>query len=825
MDELEDQRRLIDTTVSKAFGVVRSRLGVQLEESHALKRELEKQSEELLRLQQRLSNFDAVQRENEQLRKELGDLRRQHASATPQREYDELEHERDALIRDNQLKQKTIDSLRAMINYEKTKSKDWWHHSRASPSSPSRRESSLQQRNEVATARHTSSVLGDIPAMSNQALLQKLVSPLKETLTDAKSSAPLAQTGTEMQPSSFSVKGFVDEDVLPPLLATGKTEDLGGPTSFPGSDDTCSHGDSSSELLPTTSPPLPSSPSVRRSDESNLLHERSDQSTTEYFSSDSTAPPSQPCLNQECNQEKLRDDLSLESLEVVSARPVGRKSGKYNVSTPSAKLARGLAGNAEEPVTLKSEPEESFQTAADNTSGLTSTCNENLGRTAFNSPKRTQSPQILPAHGASSVLQIAEDEDIVPDNNDFDRQPAKSLSARRNEDLRPSSDLSRPRPLQEIKNYERVLPRTTKSPQPPTKKRRSNDSQEAAAIRIVAEEGEDHNRSRKKSPGKLASLASPARSNTSAYRRLGNLLEGPSPAKPVLTKPSPRTTNLMDGHLLSAAASTNSTMKDQLDNMRLTNDKSWEWYDSAEALLHSVDSQSPVLPEKKPPSTPLDSHKTPKAQHEPHRSSLPRKRRPQDGPEDEEPFRSRPLHQLELGHFKVNPKANAGFDYAYTDVIRSRDQRKCLPGCTRPECCGSKFRALAGTLPKLAANETRFLEPDPSEDASSQQSDNDLLLNFLGPGSEERIQTLTSVARENLLLEAKTKIAADRYGKMHRHAHERPNSPPGFWRTEMPDTQEEIANRLDAKKREREEVERRYREALKEEGRWMFADE
>jgi hypothetical protein len=41
----------------------------------------------------------------------------------------------------------------------------------------------------------------------------------------------------------------------------------------------------------------------------------------------------------------------------------------------------------------------------------------------------------------------------------------------------------------------------------------------------------------------------------------------------------------------------------------------------------------------------------------------------------------------------------------------------------------------------------------------------------------------------------------------------------------MPDTQEEIANRLDAKKREREEVERRYREALKEEGRWMFADE
>jgi hypothetical protein len=822
MDELEDQQRLVDAAVSKAFGVVRSQLRVQLEESHVLRGELEKQSEELLRLQQKLSNFDAVRLENEQLKEELGDLRRQHASATPQREYDELEHERDALIRDNQFKQKIIDSLRTMVNYEKTKSKDWWRHSKASPSSLSRRESSLQLQNETVTACHAASVLDGVPAMPNQALLRKLVPPLKKTLTDAKSSAPSAQTGTEMQSSSLSVRDSIGEDVLPPLLATGKTGDLGGPMSFPDFDDTCSHGDPSSELLPTMGPQPPSSPGVRRSDGSTLLHERSDQSTTGHFPSDSTAPPSQPCLKQECNQEKLRDDLSPESLEVVSARPVGRKSGKCNVSTPNAKLASGPAGNAEEPITIKSEPEESYQTSAADTSGLTPTCNESLGGKSFDSAKRTQSPQILPAHGAIPVLQIAEDEAVVLDNDNFNGQPAKSLSARKDENLRLSSSLSQQRPLQEIKNYERVLPGTIKSSEPPAKKRRSNDSRGAAAIRVVAEDGEDHNRSRKRSPGKLAS---PIRSNTSAYRRLGNLLEGPSPAKPVLAKPSPRTTNLMDGHLLNAAASANGTMKDQLDNMRLINDKSWEWYDSAEALLHSVGSQSPIPPEKKPPPASLDGRITLKAQHEPCRSSLPRKRRPQGEPEDEEPFRSRPLHQLDLGHFKVNPKANAGSDYAYTDVIRNRDQRKCLPGCTRPECCGSKFRALAGTLPKLAANGTRFLGSDPSDDASSQQSDNDLLLDLLGPGSEEKIRTLTSVARENLLLEAKTKIAADKYGKMHRHAHERPKSPPGFWRTGMPGTQEEVVDRLDAKKREREEVEKRYREALKEEGRWMFADE
>jgi hypothetical protein len=823
MDELEDQQRLIDTVVSKAFGAVRSQLRVQLEESHVLRRELEKQSEELLRLQQRLSNFDAVWQENEQLRKEIGDLRRQHASATS---HDELEHERDALIRDNQLKQKTIDSLRSMVNYEKTKSKDWWRHSKASPSSLSTRESSLQRQKEVVSPHHTASIPDDVQTMSYQEPFQTLESPLKKTLTNAKPSAPLAETGTEMQSRSLAAKDAVDEDVLLPLLATTKTEDLGGFTSFPDFDDTCSHGDSSSsELLPTMSPQLPPSGDVRRSDGSKLVHERSDQSTTGQLPSDSTAPPSQPCLPQECNQEELRDDISLESLEVVSARPVGRKSGKSKVSTPNAKLARGAAGNAEEPIVLKSEPEESFRTAAANTSGLTPACNDSSGRESFGSPKRTQTPQIFPAHGASTVLQIAEDKAIVPDNGDFNEQPAKPLSARKKKASRLSSGRSQPRPLREITNYERAIPGTSKSSLPPAKKRRSNGSRGTSAIRVVAEDGEDDGRSRKISPGKLAGLTSPTRSNTSAYQRLGNLLEGRSPAKSVLTKPSPRTTSLMDGQLLNAAASANSAMKDQLDNMRLINDQSWESYDSAEALLQSVASQSSTPAKKKPPPPPLDSRRIPEAQHEPHRSSLPRKRRPQDGPEDEEPFRSRPLHRLDLSHFKVNPKANAGSDYAYTDVIRNRDQRKCLPGCIRPECCGSKFRALARTLPKPAANGARLLESDPSDDASSPQSENDLLLAFLGPGSEEKIRTLTSVARENLLLEAKTKMTADRYGKMHRYAHERPSSPPGFWRTEMPGTQEEVVDRLDAKKKEREEVEKRYREALKEGGRWMFADE
>ncbi|KAK4945664.1 hypothetical protein LTR66_014374, partial [Elasticomyces elasticus] len=52
-------------------------------------------------------------------------------------------------------------------------------------------------------------------------------------------------------------------------------------------------------------------------------------------------------------------------------------------------------------------------------------------------------------------------------------------------------------------------------------------------------------------------------------------------------------------------------------------------------------------------------------------------------PEDE-PLRARPLHRLTLDDFRVNPASNQNQDYAYTETIRGRDQRRCLPGCTKP---------------------------------------------------------------------------------------------------------------------------------------------
>lgn len=106
-----------------------------------------------------------------------------------------------------------------------------------------------------------------------------------------------------------------------------------------------------------------------------------------------------------------------------------------------------------------------------------------------------------------------------------------------------------------------------------------------------------------------------------------------------------------------------------------------------------------------------------------------------------------------------------------------------------------------------------------------QISDDDLLLEFLGPGSEQRIRTMTKLARENLIHDARVQRIANKYGKTHRNQHERAQSPVGFWDTGMPSTQEELRNREEARKREKQEVEKRYLEACKEGGKWIFADE
>ncbi|KAJ5199584.1 DNA repair protein Sae2/CtIP [Penicillium cf. griseofulvum] len=142
---------------------------------------------------------------------------------------------------------------------------------------------------------------------------------------------------------------------------------------------------------------------------------------------------------------------------------------------------------------------------------------------------------------------------------------------------------------------------------------------------------------------------------------------------------------------------------------------------------------------------------------------------------DDEPFRARPLHRLGLQHFKINQARNQGLDYAYDAVVRKKDDRKCISGCTRPGCCGDRFRAMArlGGLPGQSG-------------AEQEEEDQAILEEFVGEDTQ-LLRTMSGEERENLL--------------------------------------EEEDDLEAAKKLEREKVEERYREAMRPGGLWTWADE
>jgi hypothetical protein len=180
---------------------------------------------------------------------------------------------------------------------------------------------------------------------------------------------------------------------------------------------------------------------------------------------------------------------------------------------------------------------------------------------------------------------------------------------------------------------------------------------------------------------------------------------------------------------------------------------------------------------------------------------------------DSRPLRERPLQELSIEHFKVNPKYNQGYDYAFADVVRGRQQRRCLPGCTKPECCGVKFQKFVEL--------TRI--PDGERRESQEERDRHLLEEYMGD-NRDKLRTMCQSEKEQIMIRAKARELANKTGK-HRQAYERRLSPPGFWRVDFPDTQETKLDRLEAAKLERELVCQRYEEALRPGGKWIFRDE
>ncbi|OIW23481.1 SAE2-domain-containing protein [Coniochaeta ligniaria NRRL 30616] len=175
-------------------------------------------------------------------------------------------------------------------------------------------------------------------------------------------------------------------------------------------------------------------------------------------------------------------------------------------------------------------------------------------------------------------------------------------------------------------------------------------------------------------------------------------------------------------------------------------------------------------------------------------------------------LRDQPLASLRLDDFKINPKFNNGHGFAFTEVVRNKDERADIPGCVDPECCGKHFRAMAQS--ELEAAGPALIH---------RAADIALLEDYLGD-QVYKLGSMTRQEKEELWLEAKTRELANKHGK-HRHRFARRQSPPGFWNTDFPSTQDNEQDRAEGEKREKRMVEERYREAMRNGGRWLFRDE
>lgn len=389
---------------------------------------------------------------------------------------------------------------------------------------------------------------------------------------------------------------------------------------------------------------------------------------------------------------------------------------------------------------------------------------------------------------------------VRPDPQDMENQRLIDFNIRAGGPQHPDT-VNRPRgnpsALQPASPNKQILPRTSGHERQPKRRRLEDQVRGAAIFSEDAENGDSlikeffniQTASEKLQP------RSPADA-TELNRRLSGLLEKPSPGRPILTPAK-----------ASPVSVTAASLRPE--------GKSERYFTPGQQPTNSLRCEgNGFAPRNKPGAqdTPTTKIRDRMARNEPVRT--PNNITTFDpNSSSHTPFRKRSFTSLGLSHFKVNPNFNQGYDYAFTDVVRGREQRKCLPGCTKPECCGTKFRKFV----ELSAR------PSHEQTLSQEEEDSRLLEEYMGD-NKSRLRTMSRSERSELLIQARTRELAQKAGK-HRHAYERRRSPPGFWRTDFPSTQELAADRVEAAKRERELVQQRYEEAMRPGGRWIFRDE
>lgn len=131
-------------------------------------------------------------------------------------------------------------------------------------------------------------------------------------------------------------------------------------------------------------------------------------------------------------------------------------------------------------------------------------------------------------------------------------------------------------------------------------------------------------------------------------------------------------------------------------------------------------------------------------------------------------------------NFLMNPKYNDGYDYAYHEVLRGKEQRQCKHGHDCSNC--SKFYSIAGDGHKDAG----------ADWDSPKKPSNEGMLNIV------------------------------RYTSRHKEPEH--DTPVGYWKSYMPNTQEEEEEKRISAQKAKEKGARRLESALHKDGKYMFKD-
>lgn len=280
----------------------------------------------------------------------------------------------------------------------------------------------------------------------------------------------------------------------------------------------------------------------------------------------------------------------------------------------------------------------------------------------------------------------------------------------------------------------------------------------------------------------------PSRAREQLNRKLQTSKKHPSPATRSYQTPQSPSTKIKVEQDLTPSTTRNTATPSAITKLRNTVPKARS---KPRDTLTPSDRQIWTMKAPSPRSSTRSRTSPPKQQHQPQQA--------------QGPLRDRPTTSLTIQDFKPNPAFNQGYTHAFSETVRTRSARMCLPGCTNPTCCGSTFRTFAAAQGALPASQEEALLED-----------------YLGAAYEG--VRMSGPERAELVLQARTKKMAGESGR-HREAYERRRTPPGFWRVDFPTTQEVEGDRERAREGERAVVQERWLEAQRKGGRWVFRDE